>query len=192
MAPFGQTGILATLAIGFSFGFTLERAGFGNARNLAAQFYLNDMRVLKVMFTAIVTAMVLTYWAAALGFLALEKVFVPQTYLGPVVLGGLVFGAGFIIGGYCPGTALVSTATGKLDGIFFLLGGMIGMFVFGRTVPSFLLFWERSGFHGRLTLPDWIGVDAGLVVLAVILMALGMFWGAEKVEALFAGGSRKS
>ena len=119
MAPLHFTGIpfvLVTLAVGFCFGFVLERAGFGNARNLAAQFYLYDMRVLKVMFTAIVTAMLLIFAAAAFGVLDFGALEVPATYLGPAIVGGLLLGVGFILGGYCPGTSLVSMSTLKIDG----------------------------------------------------------------------------
>src|SRR5512134_3426669 len=106
MAPytFGPSATtVVTLVIGFFFGFVLERAGFGNARNLAAQFYLHDMRVLKVMFTAIVTAMLLIFLASAVGLVDFARVWVPPTYFWPGVLGGFVLGVGFIIGGYCPG-----------------------------------------------------------------------------------------
>jgi hypothetical protein len=107
MAPYdltkliGNAGtILVYLAIGFGFGFALERAGFGNSRKLAAQFYLHDMTVLKVMFTAIIVAMVLVFWASALMWLDFDRIFVNPTYLWPGVIGGLLLGVGFIIGGY--------------------------------------------------------------------------------------------
>ena len=107
MAPFDLTAAVGTagtiliyLAIGFGFGFALERAGFGNARKLAAQFYLHDMTVLKVMFTAIVVAMVLVFFTSAAMLLDFDNVFVNPTYLWPGILGGLLLGCGFIIGGY--------------------------------------------------------------------------------------------
>ena len=100
-AAIGSTGsIVVFLAIGFGFGFALERAGFGNCRKLAAQFYLYDMTVLKVMFTAIVVAMLLVFWASALMKLDFDRVYVNPTYLWPGILGGLLLGVGFIIGGY--------------------------------------------------------------------------------------------
>ncbi len=171
---------------GFGFGFALERAGFGDARNLAAQFYLRDMRVLKVMFTAILTAMLLIFWSSALGLLDYRALFINPTHLGPGILGGLIFGFGFVIGGYCPGTSLVAAATGKLDGLFFVLGLALGMFVFGETVDLFAAFWHHSGHHGEVTLQGWLGLPAGVTVLAVVVMALGMFWGAQRIEAYFA------
>jgi len=101
VAALGSRGtVLVYLAIGFGFGFALERAGFGNSRKLAAQFYLHDMTVLKVMFTAIVVAMVLIFWASALLLLDIDRLFVNPTYLWPGILGGVLLGMGFIVGGY--------------------------------------------------------------------------------------------
>jgi rhodanese-related sulfurtransferase len=189
MAPYTfshTSGNLLTVAIGFLFGFVLERAGFGNARNLAAQFYLHDMRVLKVMFTGIVTAMLLIFLASALGLIDFARVWVPPTYFWPGVLGGFLLGVGFIIGGYCPGTSLVALATFKLDAIFCAAGVLFGLFVFGETVPSFGSFFHHAGAVGRLTLFDWLSLDAGVVVLGVVLMAAGAFAFAEIMERTFA------
>ncbi len=189
MAPYtfthGQEAWL-TVLIGFLFGFVLERAGFGNARNLAAQFYLHDMRVLKVMFTAIVTAMLLVFLTSALGLLDFGLVGVPLTYLWPGIVGGLLLGVGFIIGGYCPGTSLVSLSTWKVDGFFYVAGVLFGLFVFGQTVPAVWEFFNNAGAWGRATIPDLLGVDAGWIVLGVVVMAVGAFAFAELMERRFA------
>ena len=95
------------LVIGFAFGYVLEIAGFGNSRKLAAQFYFTEMTVLKVMFGAIITAMVLIFVSVGLGWLNYSQVYVNTTYLWPMLLGGLIMGVGFVIGGFCPGTSLV-------------------------------------------------------------------------------------
>jgi uncharacterized membrane protein YedE/YeeE len=171
---------------GMAFGFALERAGFGDSRNLAAQFYLRDMRVLKVMFTAIITAMLLIFWGSALGILDYGRLYINTTYLWPGIVGGIIFGFGFVIGGYCPGTAIVSMSTFKLDGLFFVVGLGVGMFLFGETVSFFRVFWDTSGLYGEVTLQDFFGVSPGVMVLLVVLMALGMFWGAERIERYFA------
>jgi len=186
-ASLGHAGTNALyVATGILFGFALEQAGFGNAKNLAAQFYLRDMRVLKVMFTAIATAMLLLVGADAAGLLHAEALYVNPAHLGPGIVGGLIFGAGFVVGGYCPGTALVSLATLKLDGLFFVLGLFLGVTVFGETVAWFQAFFDASGAYGELTLHGLLGVSPGLVAFGVVLMALGMFWAAERVEAYFA------
>lgn len=175
---------LVFLLIGFSFGFVLEMAGFGNSRKLAAQFYFKDMTVLKVMFGAIIVAMVLIFWASAVGLVDYNLLWVNPTYLWPGIVGGLIMGAGFIIGGFCPGTSLVGAATLKLDAIAFALGVVFGIFLFGETVSNFDLFWNSS-YLGRFTIPEWLGLPTGVVVLLVILMALFMFWGAEQLERIF-------
>ncbi|RPI98770.1 MAG: sulfurtransferase, partial [Chloroflexi bacterium] len=129
------------LVIGFAFGLVLEIAGFGNSKKLAAQFYFKELTVLKVMFTAIVVAMVLVFLASGLGLLEYSLVWVNPTYLWPGIVGGLIMGVGFIVGGFCPGTSLVAAATAKLDGLFFALGGLFGMFLFGETVSRFDSFY---------------------------------------------------
>ncbi|MDX1412807.1 MAG: YeeE/YedE thiosulfate transporter family protein [Candidatus Promineifilaceae bacterium] len=174
------------LFIGIAFGAVLEMAGFGNSRKLAAQFYFKDMTVLKVMFTAIIVAMALIFAATALGLLDYNLIWVNPTYLWPGIVGGLIMGAGFIIGGFCPGTSLVALATFKKDGLFFVLGVLSGIFLFGETVDRFSIFWNSS-YMGRFTLPELFGLPTGIVVLLVVLMALLMFWGGEKLEQHFGG-----
>jgi rhodanese-related sulfurtransferase len=195
MAPFplnlysmvGAVGAaLVFLVIGILFGASLEVAGFGNSNKLANQFYLKDMTVLKVMFTAIIVAMVLILGSSAIGLLDLNLIWINPTYLLPGVIGGLIMGVGFVIGGFCPGTSLVAVSTWKVDGVFYVLGTMFGILLFGETVDRFSVFWN-SGYLGRVTLPDWLGVDAGVVAVGVVLMALGMFVGAEQLERVFGG-----
>lgn len=181
---FGHWGAYVVfLLIGFGFGYVLEIGGFGNSKKLAAQFYFKDLTVLKVMFGAIVTAMVLIFLATGLGLLDYKLVYVNPTYLWPGIVGGLIMGVGFILGGFCPGTSLVSAATLKLDGIFFALGVFFGIFLFGETVGYFEEFWYSS-YLGRFTLPQLFGLPTGVVVLLIVLMALFMFWGAEQLERI--------
>ena len=200
MAPFplymeaaiGKLGAYLVFAlIGFAFGFTLEIAGFGNSEKLAAQFYFKDLTVLKVMFTAIIVAMVGIFGASALGLLDINLIWVNPTYLWPGIVGGLIMGVGFIVGGFCPGTSLVAMATAKIDGLFFVLGAAFGILLFGETVDSFAIFWNSS-YMGRFTLDEWLGVPTGWVVLGVVLMALFMFWGGEQLERIFGGKDPKS
>jgi len=194
MAPFALVDDLGKvwayaiyLLIGMAFGATLEVSGFANSRKLANQFYLRDMTVLKVMFTGIVTAMVLIFLSTASGFLAFNDIYVPPTYLWPGIVGGLIMGVGFILGGFCPGTSLVAVASLKVDGLFFFLGTLFGVFVFGETVGFFDSFWYSS-YLGRFILPDWLGISTGLTIVLIVLMALGAFWLAEKAEGFFGDG----
>lgn len=170
--------------IGFAFGYVLEISGFGNSKILAAQFYFKNLTVLKVMFTAIVTAMVLVFLSSAIGILDFNLVYVPETHLWPGIVGGLIMGVGFVIGGFCPGTSIVSAATLKVDGMVFIGGAAVGVWAFGESVQPFWNWWNQSGYYGRLTLMDVFNLSTGWVVLLVVLMALFMFWGSEKLEQI--------
>ncbi len=125
------------LLIGMGFGASLEMVGFGRSTKLTAQFYLRDMTVFKVMFTAVLVAMVLIYGAIGLGLLDYDRIWIPPTYLAPGALGGLFVGIGFIIGGFCPGTSMASLATLKADALFFIIGITGGIVLFGETSLEF-------------------------------------------------------
>ena len=77
---------------------------------------------MKVMFSALIVAMLGVFWLSRFGLLDLRAVYVPLTYLWPQLFGGLLFGAGLVVAGLCPGTACVAAATGRIDGVFVLLG----------------------------------------------------------------------
>ena len=125
--------IVIAIVLGFFFGFFLERAGFSSARKLTRQFYFKDFAVLKVMFTAIVIAMLGIVYLSLLGWLNVEQLYIPGTFLWPQLVGGLLLGAGFIVGGYCPGTSVAAAAIGKIDGLLFIAGIMLGIFAFDGT-----------------------------------------------------------
>jgi len=178
-------GLLVGTLIGVAFGFVLERAGFGRARNLAAQFYLTDTRVLKVMFSAIVTALVGMTALSGIGVLDLALITVPETFLWPQLVGGLLLGAGFIVSGYCPGTGVVAIASGNLDGVAAIGGVMLGSLAFGFGYGPLDGFY-RSGAMGVARIDQLLGVPIAVVAAAVVAMAVGAFPGGEKLEAIFA------
>jgi hypothetical protein len=180
-----EAGLIVGFLIGLGFGFSLERAGFGSARKLMAQFYLTDMAVLKVMFTAVVTAMLGVTYLAWMGWLDVQLVYLVPTFIWPQIVGGLLLGMGFVIGGYCPGTSVAGIATGKLDALVNLLGVGAGMLVFAVAFPALQGFYE-SGALGELTLSDVFHVRAGVVVFGVVLMGLGAFQLAAFAERRFA------
>jgi len=179
-----EASLLLGFVIGIGFGFFLERAGFGSARKLVSQFYLDDLAVFKVMFTAIVTAMLGVYGLAGLGALDLELVDFVPTYLWPQVVGGLLLGVGFVLGGYCPGTSVAALATGRIDGLSFAVGILGGTLSFALALPLVEGFY-LSGSLGTLTLPQVLGLPNLAVVLAVLGIAAGGFVAAEWVEKRF-------
>lgn len=175
---------LVFLLIGFLFGYVLELSGFNHSPSLAAQFYFRDLRVFKVFFTAIVVAMLMIFLSSAVGLLDYNLIWVNPTYLWSGIVGGLIMGVGFILGGFCPGTSLVALATLKVDGIFFVLGGLVGVFLFGETVDFYKYFFNGS-YYGRLTLMDVFHIPTGVVVILVTLMAVFMLWGGEQLEKIY-------
>jgi hypothetical protein len=192
MAPllkYGMFGEEANLAlaflIGIGFGFFLERAGFGSARKLVSQFYLNDLAVFKVMLTAIITAMLGVTYLGWIGWLDLSLVYLVPTYLFPQIVGGLILGVGFVVGGYCPGTSIAATATGRVDGLLYVVGIFAGMFAFAELYPLLRGFY-LSGSGEAMTIPGAFGLPYGVVVFAAVLMAVGGFYGAGLLEKKFA------
>jgi len=176
-----EASLVVAFLIGIGFGFFLERAGFGSAKKLTAQFYLDDLAVFKVMFTAIVTAMLGLFYLSVLGWVDLSLVYLTPTFLWAQIAGGILLGVGFVVGGYCPGTSMVAAATGRIDGLVFVLGVIAGVFAFGETFPLWKGLYE-AGSLGKLTLPQAFHLPYGLVVFLVVLMAVGGFMGAEWVE----------
>lgn len=180
-----DVSLIIAFVIGIGFGFMLERGGFGSSRILAAQFYLGNMRVLKVMFTAILTAMLGIFYLSVIGYVDLSLIYISNTYIVPQVLGGLILGIGFVIGGYCPGTSMVAFSTGKIDGLVYVLGVAFGIFVFGEIFPMIEGFFNSTDM-GPQTLPSFFGLSYGLVVFLVVVMAIGAFIAAEWSEKKFA------
>ena len=188
MAPFYEFGrfgdsasLVVAVLLGIAFGWFLERGGMGNARKLAGQFYFTDLSVLKLMFSAILTAMLGLFWLSWAGLLDLSRVYVPETFIAPQLVGGIIFGVGFATGGLCPGTSCVAAATGRRDGIALVLGMLVGVFVFGEAFP-FIESFAESTARGAWTLPDAFGLSYGTVVGMIVAAALGAFAGAECFE----------
>ena len=174
--------LVLAFVIGVAFGWTLERAGLADAPKLARQFYLTDLTVFKVMFSALVTAMLGLFWLGRLGVVDVSAIYIPETFVGPQLLGGLVFGLGFVACGLCPGTSCVSAATGRLDGVAVIVGLFGGVVSMGFAVPAIAPFFT-SGARGTFTIPDALHLPYGVVVFAVTLMALGGFVVADRIEA---------
>jgi hypothetical protein len=172
-------------ALGLGFGVCLERAGFGSARKLTAVFYLYDMAVVKVMFTAIVTAMAGLFVMSVNGLLDLAELYVEPTTIAAQAIGGLLFGAGFIVGGYCPGTSVAAVATGRLDAVAFALGILGGVWTYAELTPG-IDAWISAGSRGEMTLPTVTGIAMGWWTLAFLAFLAFAAWGMAKLERRFA------
>jgi uncharacterized membrane protein YedE/YeeE len=133
------------------------------------------------MFTAIITAMLGLFWSSWFGFVDLSLIRVLPTYLIPQLAGGILFGAGFVMGGYCPGTCCVAAVTGRMDGWVHLVGMFAGIFIFAEIYPL-ISDWYSSTAMGEVTLSQIFNVAPGTMVFIIVAMALLGFSGAEYLE----------
>jgi hypothetical protein len=177
--------LLIAFLIGIGFGFALEQAGFSSSRKLAGMFYGYDTTVLKVFFTASIVALVGSQFLSYFGLLNLNMVFVNEYYVTAAIVGGVIMGAGFIMGGFCPGTGVCALGIGKIDALFYVLGGLTGAFLFAETYPLIKPIADAN-YRGPVKINEVMGISPGLFTLLMIIAAVAMFWLAEKAEKKFA------
>ncbi len=178
IAPFVETGVISetvnlwlAVPIGFFFGLGLYHAGFTDCRKIAQAFYLKDVGVPVVMFSAIITGMLGLWFLILIGFLDPQKMYFLPTYLLPMAIGGLLFGIGMVIGGFCPGTAVGAIATGRVDAVVFVLGFLIGSMVFGDLFPVWGEFYN-SDYRGVFRLDQLFGVELGPMILIMVALSI--------------------
>jgi uncharacterized membrane protein YedE/YeeE len=179
--------LLTAIVLGFLVVFSLERGGFGNARKLAAQFYLYDMTVFKVMFTAILVAMVGLYALVGMGLMDLSMLWINPTFMWAQLVGGFLLGVGFIMSGLCPGTAVVSMASGRWDAAAAVVGIFAGTGAFALAshwVPAVETLYSAGSLDVSL-LHELLGLPPLILALGVVAVAGLGFAGAEKLEAFF-------
>lgn len=187
MAPFvpapisDQLNLVVALVLGIGFGYVLEQAGFSSSRRLAGVFYGYDFTVLRVFFTAAVTAMAGILVLSYAGLLDTDLIFVNPLWLWPAVVGGIIMGLGFILGGYCPGTSVCAAAIGKVDALFFVIGGLLGVLVFGELFPLYKDFFISSAL-GPAKVFQSLGISQGLFAFLLIAMAVGAFAVTTRIE----------
>jgi thiosulfate/3-mercaptopyruvate sulfurtransferase len=168
-----------SLLIGVAFGFVLEQAGFGSSRRLAGIFYFRDMAVLKVMFSGLVTTMLGIAYLVAFGWITLEGIYLMPTVYVAQIVGGLVFGVGFVLSGWCPGTAAVGMASGRLDALLCLVGAVLGSIVFNEVFPAVAPLMADSGVQFIYTN---LGLSQQVFALLLTIAAVTAFWVSEYIE----------
>jgi len=188
MFPLNDAGMISGLVCGALFGFILENAGFGSPTKLTAQFQLRDWSVFKVMFTAIVVSAIGLYALKALGLMQADAVFVPTALLMASAVGGALVGAGFAVGGYCPGTSVVGLFSGRLDALVFLVGLLLGTVAFaGLYGPAIEAVMALGEVQAGDTVTDAYGVPE-LAVLGILVAALvAVFYAGSWFERRSAG-----
>jgi rhodanese-related sulfurtransferase/uncharacterized membrane protein YedE/YeeE len=169
-----QLNLVVALILGLAFGFVLEQAGFSSSRKLAGVFFGYDFTVLRVFFTAAVTAMSGILLLGWFGLLDVDAMYVNPTWLWPAIAGGAIMGLGFVLGGYCPGTSVCAAAIGKIDAMLFIGGGLLGVFAFGEFFPLYSNFFVSSAL-GPLKVFESLGISGGLFAFLLIAMAVMAF-----------------
>ncbi len=173
--------LVLAVVFGFFFGLSLERGGLGDPHKLTGIFYLRDFTMGKVMFTAIVVASLGLYLLADLHLLDIDEVWIIPTFFWPQIVGGALFGVGFFVSGYCPGTAMAGFATGKLDALVTLIGVGAGSLIFAILFPYLEGFYLSSD-KGQVTLPSLTGVSHWIFIIPLIAGAGVAFYFMEKQE----------
>ncbi|MCB1193631.1 MAG: YeeE/YedE family protein [Leptospiraceae bacterium] len=188
LLPFSKTGlfgremgIVIAMFLGFGFGFFLERAGFGSAKKLSDNWYGRDFAVIRVMFTAVIVAMIGIFGLHYLGIMDIDLVYINPTFIWPQLVGAIFLGIGFAVGGYCPGTTAVAMSTGKIDGLLFFLGFAAGVMVFAEGY-SFIESFYNSGAMGRAFLNDVFNASYGVFVFIITVLAILFFMLLKKIE----------
>lgn len=169
--PIGWSGPLSGLVLGALFGFVLQRGGLGNGCRLTGQLRFKDWTVFNVMFTAILVAAAGLWLLEALGFVSKSDLYVPTTYLWATLLGGALVGVGMAIGGYCPGTAVVGAAAGRIDGIVFFVGLVLGAIVFAGAYDPLQPLMNAAPGPEAQTLDQLLHIPGWLIILALAVVA---------------------
>ncbi len=176
-----QLNLAIALLLGIAFGFVLEQAGFSSSRKLTGLFYGTDFTVLRVFFTAGVTAMSGVLLLSEFGLLDPELIYINPTFLQSAILGGAIMGVGFVLGGYCPGTSFCGLAVGRLDALSFAVGGALGIFAFGEGFPMYQDFY-KAGAKGDLLVSTALGLSNGQFAAVMILVAVAAFVFTSRLE----------
>jgi rhodanese-related sulfurtransferase len=124
------------------------------------------------------------------GALDLDLIYINPTYLWSAIVGGLIMGVGFIVGGFCPGTSICAMAIGKIDAIIFVLGGIFGVFAFAEGYSYFEPLYLGS-FWGNVRIFDTFGISQGIVACGMIVVAVGAFYATDYVERRVNGSNEK-
>ncbi len=169
-----ELNLIVALIIGIAFGFILEQAGFSTSRKLVGLFYGYDFTVLRVFFTAGITAMIGVVILGHYGLLDLSLIYVNPTFLWSAIIGGLIMGLGFVIGGFCPGTSLCAAAIGKIDAIIFVGGSFLGVLAFAEGYPLFEGLYKAEAW-GNVRIFEIIGVSQSMFAFLMVLMAVAAF-----------------
>jgi len=172
---------LFAVILGMGFGFALESSGFSSSRKIIGTFFGYDFVVVKVFFTAAIVASLGLLYFNYLGLVEFRTLYIQPTFMTSAIVGGIIMGIGFAMGGFCPGTSLCATAVGRIDGLVFFGGMFIGIFLFSESFPLFENMYY-SGSEGAKMVNTLFGISPELFTFLLVLAAIAMFAGAGWVQ----------
>ena len=176
-----ELNFVVAFFIGVAFGFILEQAGFSTSKKLVGLFYGYDFTVLRVFFTAGVTAMLGVIALAHFGLLDISLIYINPTFLWSAIIGGLIMGLGFVIGGFCPGTSVCAAAIGKIDAMIFVVGSFLGVLIFAEGYPFFEGIYKAASW-GNVTIFNTLGMSQSLFAFLLTFIAVFAFWVTTLIE----------
>ena len=172
-----MTELMYGLVTGILFGFFLQKGRVLRYDKQIAALRLMDKTIVKFMLSHIVVAMIGVYFLYDLG---LVKLSLKATVLGGVVVGGLIFGLGWGLLGYCPGTSLGALGEGRWDALWGILGMLVGAGLYAEAYPYLQKTVLTWGDYGKITIPQVLGVNHWLVIVPFTLATLLFFRWLEK------------
>lgn len=165
------------LITGIIFGFLLQKGRVIRYEKQIGALRLLDMTIVKFMLTTVLVAMVGVYLLVDLG---LAKLSIKSTVLGGNIIGGLIFGIGWGLLGYCPGTQLGALGEGRWDSLWGILGMLLGAGIFAEFYPALKETVLQWGDYGKITIPQILGINHWIIILLFIAIGLFMFRWFEK------------
>lgn len=166
--------LLIGLIIGIGFGFLLQKGGLTRYDIIIGQLLLKDFTVVKIMVTAIIVGKLGVYFMKQIGLAELHP---KPGSVGTSIIGGLIFGIGFGLLGYCPGTIAGAVGQGSLDALFGgVIGIIIGMTLFAALYPRLEHTVLTIGDFGERTIPQILRVNPWFVIIpAVAALSMALF-----------------
>lgn len=166
---------IIAIVVGIAFGYVLESAGFSSSRKLVGVFYGYDFAVLRVFFTAAITASIGLLFMDYFGWINMAVLDGLPARVYPIILGGVIMGLGFVTGGFCPGTCVTAMGIGKIDGWVFFGGIMIGVLLFSELFPLLETFYHSSNV-GDVTVPEYFNISPYWFTAIVSVVAVVAFY----------------
>lgn len=167
------------LVTGILFGFLLQKGRVLRYDKQLGALRLMDMTIVKFMLSSVIVGMVGVYLLHDLG---LAKLSIKPTILGANIIGALIFGLGWGLLGYCPGTAMGAVGEGRWDALWGIMGMITGAGLFAEAYPMLKNTVYTWGDLGKITLPQILGISHWVIIPVFVLFAILLFWWFEKID----------